>query len=71
MKAILEYGKFTCLIELPQVLPEIRIMKPTDAITFVPQDVPDVTEVHTKLLEFSYARQLDGEYHLYRFWREL
>lgn len=71
MKAILEYGKFTCLIELPEILPEVRIMKPMDAISFTPQDIPDVSEVDTKLLEFRYARQLDNRYHLYRFEREL
>ena len=66
MKAILKYGQFTSMIELPNIVPSVRIMKPSEGISLMPEPV-DVSEVKSYGLEFRYVRRLDDDIHLYEF----
>ncbi len=70
MKAILKYGQFTSMIELPNLLPSVRIMKPSESVSLMPEPI-DVTEVKNYGLEFRYVRRLDDDIHLYEFDREI
>lgn len=71
MKAILKYGQFTHMVELPEVRPVVYIPKPADAPTAVaiPEgEAPNLYE--TSKLTFVYKKQLYGDIHIYEFERE-
>lgn len=71
MKAILQYGQFTSMIELPNFRPEIAIMKPQDELSFVSlEDRFDPAEVTTHALIFRVETQLNEDMWLYKFIRE-
>lgn len=74
MKALLRYGNFTDLIELPRELPSISIVEPMDMLaigekTFMPTEeyTPDTTlELH--YLKFRYKKRLSDNIVLYEFY---
>jgi len=71
MKAILEYGQFTTMIQLPTILPEVSVIKPPQGISLLPiQEVVDVTEVTSHRLDFRFKQQLTDDLVVYTFERE-
>lgn len=74
MKAILKYGQFTAMIELPHMLPMVSVMKPMDAISVMPlteEEIADVTRKKIYRLDFRYIKRLDDDIHLYEFEAEI
>lgn len=73
MKAILQYGQFTHLIEVPDnnASPTIQVMKPMDEPSFVPLPTVAPDTVEASRLEFRYDKRLDDQFSLYKFVREL
>lgn len=73
MKAILQYGQFTHLIEVADndARPTIQIMKPIDEPSFVPLPTVAPETIESSRLEFRYDKRLDDQFYLYKFVREL
>lgn len=68
MKAILKYGQFTSMIELPRLLPTIHIMKPHEAPSYLPlEELPDVRENKSIMLKFLFRKRLSDDIYLYEF----
>jgi len=67
VKAILQYGQFTMMLEMPNRYPTINIMKPQDELSFVPLDESTLTEVKPSRLEFRFIKQLTEDICLYEF----
>lgn len=68
MKAILQYGQFSAMIELPERLLTVSIMKPMDSPSILPLETTLAsTEVMPSRLEFRLREQLTDDYWLYEF----
>ncbi len=67
MKAILQYGQFTMMLEVPKHQYTISIMKPQDAPSYVPLDPSTIDELKTSRLEFRIDKELTEDIWLYRF----
>lgn len=67
MKAILEYGRFTAMIELLEVRHIVSIMKPLESISFVPLTEQDLSKPTMGRLDFRIDKQLSDDIWLYKF----
>lgn len=72
MKAILKYGQFSAMIQLPKVLPTVAILKPMDdLVSFVPYEAIDPSIDPPKRLQFRIRDRLADDIYLYEFESEL
>lgn len=67
MKAILQYGQFTMMLEVPKHQYTISIMKPHDELSYVPLGLSVIDELKPSRLEFRIEKQLSEDIWLYRF----
>lgn len=55
------------MLELPHVLHDIHIMKPSGHVSYVPQEEFDPLQPETGKMEFRFVKSLDSNYYLYEF----
>ncbi len=67
MKAILQYGQFTAMIELPEVRHTVSIVKPFEALSFAPLTEQDLSKPIMGRLDFRIEKQLSEDIWLYTF----
>lgn len=71
MKAILQYGQFTCMIQISTVLPTISIFKPLEQVSLLPmEELFTPSEIKLSRLEFKYSERLSADVLIYKFERE-
>lgn len=67
MRAILKYGQFTAMIDLPEARPIVSIMKPPDTVSFLPLPEQDLDKPTTARLDFRFREELYEGICLYEF----
>ena len=68
MKALLKYGNFTALIELPEKMYKVSVMKPQESLSLVPlteNQIADLTKAMR--LDFIVRDRLTEDIWLYEF----
>jgi hypothetical protein len=72
MKALLRYGKFTHFMDIPRILPDIKIIKPI-VYTAKPLtgDKPNPADYHPMCMSFRYTKMLADDVAEYVFMGEV
>ena len=77
MIAVLEYGNFSAMIQLPELKQIVRVFKPDRSITpnVILKEAPETVE-NRKVLEFVLIDKADNiiasdDVYIYKFWQEV